>query len=40
MAQAVPKLRSALVNDAGHMMHHDQPAELAHLLEDFLNAPL
>jgi pimeloyl-ACP methyl ester carboxylesterase len=38
--QAVPNLRSALVNDAGHMMHHDQPAELAHLLESFLNAPL
>ncbi|WP_439589103.1 alpha/beta fold hydrolase [Hydrogenophaga sp.] len=34
--QAVPDLRNAVVNDAGHMMHHDQPAELARLIEDFL----
>ena len=37
--QAVPQLRSAEVHDAGHMMHHDQPVELAGLLEDFFNAP-
>jgi pimeloyl-ACP methyl ester carboxylesterase len=34
--KAVPDLRDAVVNDAGHMMHHDQPAELARLIEDFL----
>jgi pimeloyl-ACP methyl ester carboxylesterase len=35
--RAVPDLRNAVVNDAGHMMHHDQPAELARLIEEFLN---
>jgi pimeloyl-ACP methyl ester carboxylesterase len=34
--KVVPDLRSARVEDAGHMMHHDQPAELARLIEDFL----
>lgn len=34
--KAVPNLRSARVDDAGHMMHHDQPAELARLIESFL----
>jgi pimeloyl-ACP methyl ester carboxylesterase len=34
--QAVPDLHNAVVNDAGHMMHHDQPAELARLIEDFI----
>ena len=29
-------VKFALVNDAGHMMHHDQPAELARLIEDFI----
>ncbi|MBX3651356.1 MAG: alpha/beta hydrolase [Burkholderiales bacterium] len=28
--------REAWVEDAGHMMHHDQPAVVAHLIEDFL----
>jgi len=37
--QAVPRLRSAEVLDAGHMMHHDQPEALARLIEDFLQAP-
>ena len=37
--QAVPHLRSAEVHDAGHMMHHDQPEELAGLLEEFFHAP-
>jgi pimeloyl-ACP methyl ester carboxylesterase len=37
--QAVPQLRSAVLQDAGHMMHHDQPLELAQLLDDFLGAP-
>ena len=34
--QAVPQVRVATVQDAGHMMHHDQPTELAGLMEDFL----
>ena len=34
--QAVPKHRVALVQDAGHMLHHDQPQAVARLLEDFL----
>jgi pimeloyl-ACP methyl ester carboxylesterase len=34
--KAVPQLRSAVVNDAGHMLHHDQPQLLARLVEDFL----
>ena len=33
--RAIPDLRSAVVNDAGHMMHHDQPVALARLIEDF-----
>ncbi len=33
--QAVPDVRTALVTDAGHMLHHDQPAQLATLIEDF-----
>lgn len=37
--QAVPRLRSAEVPDAGHMMHHDQPEALAGLIEDFFQAP-
>jgi pimeloyl-ACP methyl ester carboxylesterase len=31
----VPNLRLARVTDAGHMLHHDQPDQLAALLEDF-----
>jgi len=26
------------VQDAGHMLHHDQPEQLARLLEEFLTA--
>ncbi|MBG9387909.1 alpha/beta fold hydrolase [Caenimonas aquaedulcis] len=33
---AVPDVRRAVVTDAGHMLHHDQPAQLAHLVEPFL----
>jgi pimeloyl-ACP methyl ester carboxylesterase len=29
-------LRYATVRDAGHMLHHDQPEQLAHLIEAFL----
>jgi pimeloyl-ACP methyl ester carboxylesterase len=37
--QSVRDLRTAEVHDAGHMMHHDQPSEVAALLEDFFNTP-
>ena len=33
--QSVPNARIAVVNDAGHMLHHDQPQQLARLIEDF-----
>ena len=29
-------LREAIIEDAGHMLHHDQPEALARLIEDFL----
>ena len=32
----VPDVRSAVIDDAGHMLHHDQPAALARLIEAFL----
>ncbi|MGE8318231.1 MAG: alpha/beta fold hydrolase [Comamonas sp.] len=35
----VPQLQLADVADAGHMLHHDQPAALARLIEAFLAAP-
>jgi len=35
--KAVPKLQKARINDAGHMLHHDQPDALAALIEGFLN---
>jgi pimeloyl-ACP methyl ester carboxylesterase len=31
-------LRKAVVPDAGHMLHHDQPALLGRLIEEFLDA--
>lgn len=34
--QAVPDCRIAIVGDAGHMVHHDQPQAVAQLIEDFL----
>ena len=34
--QAVPRHRLARIEDAGHMLHHDQPLQLAALLESFL----
>jgi pimeloyl-ACP methyl ester carboxylesterase len=34
--KAVPNVRRAVVQDAGHMLHHDQPEQLARLIEDFL----
>ncbi len=37
--KVVPELHSARVDDAGHMMHHDQPEVLARLIEEFLARP-
>lgn len=34
--QAVRSLRREVIQDAGHMLHHDQPQALAALVEDFL----
>lgn len=34
---AVPDCRRARVEDAGHMLHHDQPAAVAQLIEEFLD---
>ncbi|MBS7779115.1 alpha/beta hydrolase [Acidovorax sp. CCYZU-2555] len=31
--------RTARVDDAGHMLHHDQPQAVARLIEDFLRTP-
>ncbi len=30
--------RTAVVQDAGHMLHHDQPQQVAQLMEQFLEA--
>jgi len=30
-------LQEAGIEDAGHMLHHDQPEELAKVIEDFLS---
>lgn len=35
--RSVPALRREVVPDAGHMLHHDQPAALARLIEQFLH---
>ncbi len=34
--KSVPDCRCAVVQDAGHMLHHDQPQAVAALIEDFL----
>ena len=34
---SVPNLQHAVIDDAGHMLHHDQPDVLASLLETFLS---
>ena len=34
--RAVPQARIVRIEDAGHMMHHDQPELLAALIEDFI----
>ena len=36
--KAVADLRLGRIEDAGHMLHHDRPAELAQLIEEFLPA--
>jgi len=36
--QSVPHCQTAQVQDAGHMLHHDQPAAVAQLIEDFCSA--
>ena len=32
----VPQVTHAVIQDAGHMLHHDQPQALAELIESFL----
>jgi len=34
--QAVPQLTTGLIEDAGHMLHHDQPHKLAQMIENFI----
>ena len=34
--KSVPDCRRAVVTDAGHMLHHDQPQQLAGLIEGFI----
>ena len=36
--QAVARLRIARIEDAGHMLHHDQPKSLADIMEMFLTS--
>jgi len=36
--QSVKNARLALIADAGHMLHHDRPVELARVIETFLEA--
>jgi pimeloyl-ACP methyl ester carboxylesterase len=37
--EAVSDARIAVVEDAGHMLHHDQPRRVAALIEDFVREP-
>ncbi|OOG52140.1 alpha/beta hydrolase [Polaromonas sp. C04] len=34
--KAVPHLTTGVIHDAGHMLHHDQPEQLARLIENFV----
>jgi len=34
--KSVPHLQQAVIADAGHMLHHDQPQKLAELIENFV----
>jgi pimeloyl-ACP methyl ester carboxylesterase len=36
--KAVPKLTRGIVEDAGHMLHHDQPERVADLVENFMKS--
>jgi pimeloyl-ACP methyl ester carboxylesterase len=36
--QAVAQCEIAAIDDAGHLLHHDQPQALATLMERFLSA--
>jgi pimeloyl-ACP methyl ester carboxylesterase len=36
--RSVPDCRTAVIQDAGHMLHHDQPEQLAALIDAFLQA--
>ena len=35
--RCIARVRTALINNAGHMLHHDQPQALAYMIEDFLS---
>lgn len=37
--KSVPDATIGRIDDAGHMLHHDQPEAVARLIEDFLGAP-
>jgi pimeloyl-ACP methyl ester carboxylesterase len=37
--KSVAQCQIAVIDDAGHMLHHDQPQQLAALLEQFLSRP-
>ncbi len=36
--ESVPRCQSAVLDDAGHMLHHDQPLALARMLQAFLGS--
>mgnify|MGYP002146132898 CR=1 FL=1 len=33
---SIRDVRTEIIRDAGHMLHHDQPEALARVIEDFL----
>jgi len=35
--QFIRQVKTEVINDAGHMLHHDQPEQLAALIEEFLS---
>jgi len=39
LAATFPTSRVEVVEEAGHMLHHDQPERVAHLIEAFLDTP-
>ena len=34
---ALRSLRTGIVDDAGHMLHHDQPEAVARIIEEFFS---